>query len=154
MCIPVCKHRLHVHCALRACQYDLRCPVCRTIDPSLQNKESDTEYDLLTQLQQIAEEQQHVVRQYRRRRSALIRKRESLRKMRDRQTQTTRSLVRKTTELEQEWLKRQKLLWMNDPCIQRIKQERRRCQRRARAAERKLNLRVHAVIGVPPIGWT
>lgn len=31
LCLPGCGHRFHTHCMLEWCQYDARCPVCRSV---------------------------------------------------------------------------------------------------------------------------
>ena len=46
MRMPVCGHLIHTACALSAAQYDTRCPMCRSHDPSIVVREDGSRGDV------------------------------------------------------------------------------------------------------------
>lgn len=147
--MPVCKHRVHVKCALSAAQYDLRCPVCRTRDPALESKQ-ERETRIFSQLQEYAVQREATVQRYQRRRAAVVRTHDSLKKLRDRIKNETRQFMKIERELEKAWFKLQRHAWMHDSTIKDIKNQRRKQQRRVSALTRRMNARLVPYIGEMP----
>ena len=148
MCMPVCRHRIHVTCGLAAAQYDIRCPVCRTQDPSIESRHA-RDPDLV-QLQEIARQEHIIARRYQQRRSYAIRKRTPLKKLRDRIKNEAKFLDEKEKQLERAWLQRQREAWMHDLEITKLKHERRKHQQHVSTLQRRLSLQLKTLIGDPP----
>lgn len=149
MHMPVCGHCIHTTCALSAAQYDVRCPVCRTRDPSIESK-TDRETRIFSQLEEYASRQEQLVRSYKKRRAAAIRRRASLKKMRNRFRDEKKKFADLNTELDRAWIRIQRDRWSNDETLKEIKLRRRRQQRRMYLANKRLNARLHPLVGSPP----
>lgn len=147
--MPVCGHLIHTTCALSAAQYDVRCPVCRTRDPSIETK-TDRETRIFSQLEEYATRQDELVRTYKRRRAQVIRRHDSLKRLRDRARDEKRSFALIDIELDREWVRLQRDAWINNETIKDIKNRRRRQQRRLSDINRRLNQRLYPLLGTPP----
>lgn len=154
LCMPVCHHRLHTVCALRAAQYDLKCPVCRTRDPSFESAapadEETAHATLLRQLGEIGSRHAVMQQRYQRRRTRAIRQNAALLKLKNRLAAENIDLQRSTRDLERQWVLAQRTLWKEDICINEIKTTRRRHQQRSSALTRRLDARVELELGPPP----
>ena len=71
--MPVCHHTIHVSCALNAAQYDVRCPLCRTSDPSIVPKDQADD-ELLQEYEEYAVQTARLIRNYRQRQYRAIRR--------------------------------------------------------------------------------
>mgnify|MGYP001971045742 CR=1 FL=1 len=149
MQMPICGHCIHTTCALSAAQYDVRCPVCRTKDPSIESR-LERETRIFAQLEEYAARQARLVRSYKRRRAALTRRHASLKKMRNQVREEKKKFSELNTELDRTWIRVQRDRWRNDATIEDIKLRRRRQQRRVHAVSRRLKGRLYSVLGTPP----
>lgn len=149
LCMPVCKHPIHISCALGAAQYDVRCPVCRTKDPLIETKQ-DRETRMFTQLEEYATQQENLVNQYQRRRTNIIRKNPSLQKMRNRMRENERHFSKLDKELDRTWSKLQRRMWMEHETILDIKRRRNKARTRYNVDRRKLDSRLVPLIGDAP----
>ena len=147
--MPVCKHPVHTTCALGAAQYDVRCPICRTQCPTIQTRVDD-DLQIFRHLEEIASQQDTVIRRYRNKRSRIIRRDSKLGRLRDRINVERRAFMGKERELMRVWSKLQRETWMKDEVLCAIRKERRVHQRRVNDMLRRLNASVHAEIGPPP----
>lgn len=143
--MPVCRHRVHVRCALESAQYDARCPLCRNDcitprrdDSILHRFEADLQHRLAWH------------RTYQSRRSRVIRRHNSLKKLRDRVKEASRAYTTADRELDQEWSNLLRTLWMSDEVINTLKTERTRCQRRLSRYKLQLRRRLEEMIGEEP----
>ena len=149
MYMPICGHCIHTTCALSAAQYDVRCPVCRTRDPLIESK-MDRETRILGQLEEFASRQDRIVRSYKKRRAAAIRRRPSLKRMQNRFRDEKKKFSDLNLELERAWTRMQRDRWNNDATIKDIKLRRRKQQRRLYVANRRLNDHLRPLVGSPP----
>ena len=147
--MPVCGHLIHTSCALSAAQYDVRCPMCRTIDPEIDSRR-DRESRIFSQIEEYATHQEELARNYKLRRAAVIRRHESLKKLRSRARQEKKAFSDVNLELDRTWMQLQRRGWNEDPSIQEIKRRRRRQQRRVSNVNRSLHNRLRHLIGTPP----
>lgn len=145
--MPICGHRVHVSCALNAAQYDTRCPICRTKDPSISSRSDD---DIFTHIQEITNRHAASLRRYQQRRTRAIRQRDSLKRIRDRLTAERRSFEQVDRELEREWISLQKRQWVSDAKIADIKMRRKKLRRRVTDLNRRLEHRLQLIIGDEP----
>lgn len=131
MHMPVCGHVIHVSCELQNVQYDLRCPICRTQDPTLHCVVSDSTND--THTAEINEEIYRVNHMdYLRiiaRENRFIRKNSPLRNMRDTYKETKKKLDVLEKGLEKKWNQKVKDVWQLDPEIVNMRKERQRLMR-------------------------
>ena len=151
--MPVCQHSIHTVCALRAAQYDLRCPVCRTSDPSFIADPTVTTVrppDMFQQLDELNHQHTMMMRQYQRRRLRTIRRNQHLISIRNRLTAERQNFDQATRELERMWMIAQRQLWKEDPPINHIKRIRRRHQQRVSALTRSLNNHIERELGPSP----
>lgn len=149
LCMPVCMHRVHTVCALKAAQYDSRCPVCRTREPTLTSRQED-DLEMYANIERIANEQEIEVRRYQQRRARVIRKHSRLRHIRDRLNDEKKRYASKEKELERTWVQMQRECWKSNEAIQRLKQERRVHQRRTNSLCKKLDNEVETILGPKP----
>lgn len=149
MCMPVCMHRVHTKCALKAAQYDIRCPICRTQDPEITSKQEEDAM-VYTNLERLAHEYDRHIRTYNRRRARMIRKHSRLARLRDQVKHEKKMFEMKERELEREWFHVQRVSWKNHPEIVRLKNERRKMQRRTSALCKRLEGELEAEIGPRP----
>ena len=110
--MPICKHRVHTHCALSAAQYDIRCPVCRAADPEIKIKE-DSNIDVFQNLEQIANEHTRQMNNYKRKKRNIIKKDAKLLKIDEKIKIEKKLCIEKTKELDKKWTDCQKELWMD-----------------------------------------
>lgn len=154
--MPVCQHRIHTVCALRAAQYDLKCPVCRTCDPSFNSNsasraaQNSQEVLMFQELEELNQQHSIMIRRYQQKRCRTIRKNKKLMKIRDRLKDERQYFDQTTRELEKLWLAAQKNLWKEDVHINDIKKKRRKLQQRTYALEKKLNQHIENEIGPSP----
>ena len=152
MRMPVCGHAVHTACALSAAQYDTRCPMCRTRDPSIVlRRESSTQATLLVQqIETLVAVEDDRWRRYRRQRSNVIRRHASLRKLRDRIRAELRDFRACERELTRAWCDAQRRMWNTDATLQVLKTNRRKKQRRVADLSRRLERRVGSSLGYSP----
>ena len=90
--VPGCQHKMHVACALECAHHGTRCPVCRhefiqeNVAP-----DPDAENNILFRFEQELQERAAAYRVYQMHRSRLIRRHNSLKKLRDRLRDANRS---------------------------------------------------------------
>ena len=151
MRMPVCGHLIHTACALSAAQYDTRCPMCRSHDPSIVVREDGSRGDVnaafFVHVESIVSEEDERFRRYQRQRSSAIRRSESLKRLRDRIRAEVRVFRVHERELSQTWYQMQRDAWKNDTTLQALKDKRRKQQRRVTDLNRRLERRVLAYIG-------
>ena len=156
--MPVCCHQVHVRCALSAAQYDVRCPICRTRDPTIIDKHEEETHRAFPptvaattlELADLYQQHERMQRRYRQRRCATIRRHESLKRLRDRLKVENRMFTSKEKELERTWNRFQRHQWMHNEDIKKIKSERNRMQRRVHDMQKRLDRRIEDLIGEEP----
>ena len=149
--VPGCQHKMHVACALECAHHGTRCPVCR--HEFIQENaapEPDAENNILFRFEQELQERAASYRVYQMRRSRLIRRRNSLKKLRDRLRDANRSYAEADRILDKEWTKAVKTAWMTDPKVCEAKLKRKRCQDRRNRYDRQLRNRLEPMIGAEP----
>ena len=149
MCMPLCRHPIHITCALGAAQYDVRCPVCRTQDPTIETKQ-DRDTRMFNQLEEYAQQQERIANRYQRRRADVIRTRPSLKKMRTRMRENERLLTQLDKDLDRAWSRLQRRMWKEHETIVDIKKQRNRARNRYNADRRRLDARLLPLIGDAP----
>ena len=144
--MPNCGHIVHVRCALESVQYDARCPLCRceTVTPRRDDFFARFEADL--------QERVAIHRRYQTNRSRVIRRHNSLRKIRDRIREAERAYNDADRELDKQWTNALKVIWTEDEMIKALKIQRTRCQRRLSRYKLQLRRRLEPMIGEEPIG--
>ena len=147
--MPVCGHTVHVSCALNAAQYDTRCPVCRAKDPSIVERSDDGAH-IFVHFEELAARHNVSMRRYQRRRADVIRRHDSLKRMRDRLNAERRLFAEVEHQLERQWIALQRNVWQSDATIAEIRQRRKRMQRRVSDLNRRLNARLRSIIGDEP----
>lgn len=147
--MPICNHKIHTLCELKAAQYDSRCPVCRTKDGSLTTRQED-DMQMYTNLERIAEEQDTEIRKYKRKRARVIRKHSRLTRLRDKLNEEKKTYNKTEKELERVWIQVQKDSWKNDEKLKKLKLERKKYQRRANSLCKKLESEVEDIVGPKP----
>lgn len=151
--MPVCMHKIHTQCALQAAQYDMRCPLCRTKDESLEAKPVEEEMNIFQILEETAEQHERIRRRYQRKRRNVINVNRKLKVLDQRIRQNNRLLNESEKELERTWMQLQRKAWKENPEIQRLKKERQDVQRRRAYACRILEREIEAEIGPNPLLW-
>lgn len=149
LCMPVCMHKIHTMCELKAAQYDARCPVCRTKDPRLTTRTED-DVAVYNNLERLATEYDSTVRRYKRKRARVINQHSKLGRLRERLKKERKDFVSVERELERHWMKLQRESWNNNPEIVRLKNERRRYQRRSNTICKKLENELEERLGPRP----
>lgn len=149
LCMPVCNHRIHTRCELKAAQYDARCPICRTKDPELTTRQDD-DMNIYTTLEQVANEHDIEIRRYNRKRSRTIAKSLQLKLIRDKLNTERKKFVSKEKQLEREWARIQKHQWNHNPEIMHMKNDRKKIQRRQNALCKRLEAELTAILGPKP----
>ena len=147
--MPVCKHRIHTCCELKAAQYDSRCPICRTKDPNLTTRQDD-DIAMYTNLENLAEEHANKIRQYNRKRARVINKHSKLTRLKEQLKRERKNFEDKEKELEKLWMKIQRESWNNNPNILKLKYERRKYQRRTNMLCKRLEEQVEEKVGPKP----
>ena len=147
--MPKCNHKIHTICELKAAQYDLRCPVCRTKDGALTTRQED-DLQMYSNLERIAEQQDTEMRKYKRKRNRVIRQHSRLTRLRDQLNEEKRGYFKKEKELERVWIQIQKDSWKNNSIIKRLKDERKKYQRRTNSLCKKLEDEVENIVGPKP----
>jgi len=150
--MPVCGHRVHTVCALNAAQYDVRCPVCRYKDERVlvRPTNDDMASEMFRNLEALVERQTTAARAYSRRKSQVIQRCDSLRRIRDQLKIEQRCFLEADRQLDRKWADCQRTMWMTDANIVAIKAQRTRFRRRMTALNRRLALRLEPLIGLPP----
>lgn len=149
LCMPVCMHKIHTSCELKAAQYDARCPVCRSKDPNLTSRQDD-DAAMYSNLERLAHEHEQQVRRYNRKRSDMIKKHSKLKHIRDQLKTQKQSYISKEKELQKQWMKLQRECWNNDPEIAKLKEERKKYLRRTSFLCKKLEQEIEDKIGPRP----
>lgn len=149
LCMPICNHKIHTLCELKAAQYDARCPVCRTKDKYLTTRQED-DSQMYSNIERLAREQDIEIRKYRRKRARVIRKHSKLNNLREKLNEEKKTFLKKEKELERVWIQLQKDCWKNDTTIQKLKSERKKCQRRTNCLCKKLENAVENIVGPRP----
>lgn len=147
--MPVCKHKIHTLCELKAAQYDSRCPVCRTKHPDITTRQED-DIEMYANIERIAADHERMIGRYNQRRYRAIQKNPRLKLVQCKLKEEKRNLKRKDDELSREWLRVQKDCWNNDPDISRLKDERRKQQRRTSRLCRELEHKLEEELGPRP----
>lgn len=147
--MPVCQHPIHVTCALGAAQYDVRCPVCRTQDPTIETKQ-DRDTRLFDQLEEYAQQQERIASRHQRRRADVIRTHPSLSKIRNRMRENERLFVKLDKELDRTWSRLQRRMWSEHETVVDMRRQRNRARNRYNADRRKLDARLAPLIGEAP----
>lgn len=144
--LPGCEHVIHVSCALSCAQYDSRCPICRnvTVTPRPQD-------DIFTHFEEELTERLTSYRLYRARRGRVIRRRESLKKIKNRLREANREYTFADKQLDREWSKVVRQIWNTNETIKVLKKERQRCQRKRNRYDRQLRERLESLIGEEPV---
>tara|TARA_B110000008_G_C16933608_1_gene549711 strand:- start:846 stop:1439 length:594 start_codon:yes stop_codon:yes gene_type:complete len=135
--MPICGHKIHTKCELKAAQYDSRCPLCRTKDPEITSRQDD-DVAMYTNLENLANEHAENLRKYQRKRSRILKKHSHLGKLRDKLKSERKAYDDKERELEKHWMNIQRITWNSDPNIVRLKDERKKLQRKSNQLYRKL----------------
>ena len=149
LCMPVCMHKIHTKCELKAAQYDARCPVCRTKDPEITSRRED-DTAIYSSLERLATEHTQHVRNYNQRRSRAINKNSALKKLRERLKNERKQYMSAEKRLESAWLQHQKRVWNSDPDIVRLKNERKKCQRKTSLLCKKFEKELEEKVGPKP----
>ena len=82
------------------------------------------------------------MRRYQRRRADVIRRHDSLKRIRDRLNEERRVFAEVEHQLERKWIALQRNVWQSDATIAEIRQRRKRMQRRVSDLNRRLNARL------------
>lgn len=147
--MPDCQHRLHVRCALSAMHYDGRCPICRN-DTVVLPRTVPMGNDIFTQFEMELAEREAIHRRYQNRRSRIIRRRNSLKKLRDQLKTEKQLFCLAEKELDRTWTMMQRDMWTTNPKLLTLKLQRRKHQRRVCDLKRRLRGRLDPMIGPPP----
>lgn len=143
--LPGCLHAVHVACALQSAQYDTRCPICR--NQCVAPRERD---DVYAHIGRELQERIAAHRLYQSRRNRLIRRRESLRRLRERLRHANRAYVAADKELDKVWSQALREVWTTHPAIMALRKVRESCLRRRSRYDRELRRRLADVLGDPP----
>ena len=149
--MPLCGHTIHVKCILSAAQYDVRCPVCRTLDPEIKVRNSYTD-DISHQIELMATDHRRQVLSYNRKRHRVIKKCAKLVRLCQQLKVQQKVFNEKDKELDRAWNTFQRQAWCHNESIQVLKKERQKLLRRTSNLEKRLNARVIEQIGDPPEG--
>lgn len=144
--LPGCEHVIHVSCALSCAQYDSRCPICRSVTVAPRPQE-----DIFSHFEEELNERLASYRLYRARRGRVIRRRDSLKRIRDRLRDANRAYASADKNLDRAWSKTVRHIWNTDDNINALKKERQRCQRKRSRYERQLRNRLESLIGEEPV---
>lgn len=156
--MPGCLHKIHTTCGLNAVQYDVRCPICRTQDPALNNRQEEQErviggaevYLNIEGFEALAREHVRQIRNYRQRRNRIINNNSKLKRLREALKREERSCIVADKEVEKEWLRIQRESWKTNPGLAAMKKERQKKVRRRSNLHRKLNKELESVLGTQP----
>ena len=150
--MPVCGHMCHVRCALENAQYDLRCSLCRAIDPKIRYRSTHFESIDVTfeEIDNWSARRQQMRRRYQNRKSHAISKDKTLRKLRDRLNDQSKSLSQNEQSLQSLWVNEQKNVWKSHPEIQALRKERNLLMNRVRCTKKKFSALLDARIGPEP----
>ena len=151
LCMPICMHRVHTKCELKAAQYDSRCPICRTKDPELTTRQDD-DVEIYTNLEQLVHEHERSMRQYNQKRCRVIRQNSKLYSLREQLKRERRLMVESDKRLDQTWLRIQRDIWKNNTDLVGLKKERRVHQNRANYLYKKLEAKLEETVGPRPGG--
>jgi predicted nuclease with TOPRIM domain len=149
LCMPVCQHKVHTVCELKAAQYDSRCPVCRTKHPFITSRAED-DVQHYTNMEQLVNDQEAAIVQYNRKRSRIIRNHSNLSRLREKLKKEKKTFFNKEKELEREWIQLQKNCWKTDATINKLKNERKRHQRKTNILCKKLEGEIETIMGPKP----
>ena len=149
LCMPVCMHRIHTKCELKAAQYDSRCPVCRTKDPEITTRRED-DVQMYTNLEALANQHNQYMRKDHRKRNRAINKDSALKRLKERLKRERKQYMSAEKRLEKHWIQLQKKSWNEDPEIVRLKNERKKCQRKTNKLCRQLEKEVEEKVGPKP----
>tara|TARA_Y100000741_G_scaffold283984_1_gene223737 strand:- start:2726 stop:3262 length:537 start_codon:yes stop_codon:yes gene_type:complete len=149
LCMPICLHKIHTKCGLKAAQYDTRCPICRTKDPDITTRQDD-DVVMYANLERLAREHDRCIRNYNQKRTRVIKKNSKLGRIRDKLKIERNNYLQKEKELEKHWTKIQKETWKTDPEISRLKKERLKCQRKSNLLCRRLEKEIEQEVGPKP----
>lgn len=147
--MPKCNHKVHTTCELKAAQYDVRCPICRTKDERLTTRQED-DIQLYSNLERVANEREYELKKYKRKRARVIKKNSKLTKMKEKLNEEKKNFIATERRLEILWMKLQKDCWKNDKNIQKLKNERKKHQRKTNSLWKKLDDEVENIVGPKP----
>ena len=149
LCMPLCMHKIHTACELKAAQYDSRCPICRTKDPEITSRQDD-DLAMYSNLENLANEHNRTVQTYNRKRARIIRKHSRLRGLRNALKKEKEFFNNTDKELEREWIKAQKEIWNNNTEITRLKKKRRQHQQKSNTLCKRLEKELEDKVGPRP----
>lgn len=156
---PSCNHRVHTLCALNAAQYDVRCPMCRTLDDKIKvrdsveeggEEDSDDSENFLETVERMIVEHERNMKNYKSKRYRLIRSDEKMRKLHAKVQESDRILKTYDRDLDREWNILQKSMWNTNKKICSLRNHRKGALRRSGYFNRRLDAEVEKRIGSPP----
>ena len=107
--------------------------------------------DIFSHFEEELNERLASYRLYRARRGRVIRRRDSLKKIRDRLRDANRAYASADKNLDRAWSRTVRHIWNTDDNINALKKERQRCQRKRSRYERQLRNRLESLIGEEPV---
>ena len=158
---PSCGHKVHTLCALNAAQYDVRCPMCRSLDDKIKVRNSSTEEgqeeddsddseNFLETVERMIVEHERNMKNYKSKRYRLIRSDDKMRKLYTKVQETERVLKTFDRDLDREWNTLQKTIWNTNKKIGSLRNNRKSALRRNGYFNRRLDTEVEKRIGSPP----
>lgn len=148
-CTLSCNHVFHTSCMLNAAQYDLRCPMCRTLSENVlpRNENTTADIPILDLNSTILNTFMRERRNYRNKRNRTIRNDMQLKKMNDICKSIHKDLQYLDNQLTTTWNKKTKELWKMDTTIQEMRAEHEKKRRKYNRLSRKINKEVRDRIG-------
>lgn len=157
---PSCNHKVHTLCALNAAQYDVRCPMCRTLDEKIKvrdssleeggEEDSDDSENFLETVERMILEHERNMKNYKSKRYRLIRSDEKMKKLHTKVQESDRILRTFDRDLDREWSSLQKTMWNTNKKICSLRNHRKTALRRNGYFNRRLDAEVEKRIGSPP----
>lgn len=155
--LPGCGHTFHTACVLSMSQYDVRCPICRTVPPGVQERaahdEGETAIVYVASLEEAWEddrEEREAWTRYRTRRRRCMNQNPHILDAFNRLRDVRRDIQTERTSAESRYKALCRDLWRHDAVIRGHMRTVSRLRRRERRLERRVYDELHGRIGSEP----
>ena len=147
--MPGCNHKFHVRCLINACQYDVRCAVCRSIGDGVVQRKNQTESQFID-IEDMHQQIMNQWRRYSRRRRKVFKENPNLHQKYISLKKIRSEMTLLVNKMQKEYDEKCKQIWKHDASILEERKKLANMRRKELRIERCLKSALEDVIGPEP----
>ena len=147
--LPGCGHKIHTHCMLTAAQYDVRCPLCRSV-PLNVNLRQEVNESPSRVIETLHANYMNSRRRWQQKKSKLLSKRADLKSLNEKLKECRNNYVLSEKELEKVWNVKMKALWAGDNELKTLQANHAKTRNKHTRLLKRFNNKIEDIIGKCP----